>query len=103
MARLFRRIRTAGQDVPPCNIQTLEVLKWGGCLIAWPTPFPMDQAGAAWEAHRHAVLEAWRAYWQPHGVLPVCWAERKFDGAPQIETTGFDKWTRDRIHSIGPD
>lgn len=101
MARLFRKIRTAGQDVPPFNIQTSQILQWGGCLIAWPTPFPMDQAGAAWEAHRHRVLEDWRTHWKPHGVLPACWAELRFDDVLQIETKGLDPWLRDRIARIG--
>jgi len=101
MARLFRRIRAAGQDVPPLNIQTLETLMWGDCLISWPTPFPMDQAEGAWEAHRHHVMEAWREFWKPHGVLPACWAELEFDGVAQIATTGLDKSLRDRVASIG--
>ena len=100
-ARKYKRLRAAGQDAPPCNIQTLEILKWGDCLIAWDSVFPMDQAGAAWEAHRHHVLEEWREYWKPHGVLPVCWAELKFDGTPQIATKGLDAWVRDRVASIG--
>lgn len=100
-ARQYRRLRAAGQDAPPCNFQTLEYLQWGGCLITWPTPFPMDQAEAAWEAHRHHVLEVWREHWKPHGVLPACWAALKFDGVSQIETKGLDPWLRDRIGSIG--
>lgn len=101
MARLFRKIRTAGRDAPQFNIQTLETLKWGGCLIAWPTPFPMDQAEAAWRAHRHRVLEDWRDYWKPHGVFPACWAELQFDDVLQIETAGLDPWLQDRVASIG--
>lgn len=100
-ARQYKRLRAAGQDAPPFNIQTAQILQWGGCLIAWPTLFPVDQAEAAWQAHRHHVLEAWRVTWQGYGILPVCWAERVFDGTPQIETKGVDKWARDRIASIG--
>lgn len=101
MARLYRRLRTGGQDAPPLNIQTMQILQWGDCLIAWPTPFPVDQAEVAWEAHRHHALEGWREYWKPYGILPVCWAELKFDGVSQIETKGLDPWLRDRIASIG--
>lgn len=101
MARLYRKLRTAGQNIPPFNIQTSQILQWGDCLIAWPTEFDMSQAEAAWEAHRHHVLEEWRIYWQRYGVLPACWAELKFDGTPQIETKGLDRWLRDKIASIG--
>lgn len=101
MARVFRKIRTAGQDVPPYNVQTAEVLQWGGCLIAWPTEFDMSRAEAAWEAHRHRVLEDWREDWEPYGVLPRCWAQMTFEGLPQIETNGLDPSLRDRIASIG--
>lgn len=99
--RKYKRLRAAGQDAPPFNIQTSQILQWGGCLIAWPTPFPMDQAEAAWEAHRHHVIEEWELYWKPYGILPACWAELRFDGVAQIETKGLDPWLRDRVASIG--
>lgn len=101
MTRAYRRLRTAGQDVPPCNRQTLEYLQTGGNLIMWPVPFPESQAAAAWDAHRHHVLEDWRGYWAPHGILPACWADLKLDGVAQIETAGLDPWLRDRIAGIG--
>lgn len=100
MGRAYRRIRSAGQDVPQCNAQTIEFLESGDNLIAWPTPFPVEQAEAAWHAHRHHVLEAWQLYWRAHGTLPACFGERVFDGAPQISTAGLDQWTRSRIASI---
>lgn len=101
MTRLYRKLRSAGQDAPPLNIQTTETLMWGGCLITFPTPFPMEQAEVAWQAHRGNVLEAWRDYWRPYGVLPVCWAQLTFEGRTQIDTTGLDGYVRDRIASIG--
>lgn len=87
--------------MPPCNIQTLEVLQWGSCLIAWLSEFPVDQAQAAWEAHRHHVLEAWEPYWKPHDILPACWAQLKFDGAAQIDAAVLDTWARVRIAGVG--
>lgn len=100
MGRAYRKIRTAGQDVPQCNAQTIEYLETGDNLIAWPTPFPVEQAEAAWQAHRHHVLESWGDYWRSHGILPACWAERVFDDAPQVSTALLDSWTRDRIAGL---
>lgn len=99
MSRAYRRLRTAGQDVPACNRQTMEYLQTGGNLIMWPVPFPESQAAAAWEAHRHHVLEDWRI--RDDGALPMCWAQLRFDDAAQIETKGLDPRLRDRITSIG--
>lgn len=100
MGRAYRKIRTSGQDVPQCNAQTIEYLETGDNLIAWPAPFPVEQAGAAWHAHRHHVLEAWGEYWRGHGILPVCWAERVFDNEPQVSTAGHDKWILERIAGL---
>ena len=95
-----RRLRSAGQDVPACNLQTLQVLQWGDCLIAWPTEFDMSQAEAAWQAHRQAALDAWALYWATQGITPACWARRVFDGVKQIPLAGLDAWQKDRVQEI---
>jgi hypothetical protein len=100
MGRAYRRLRGGGQHLPPFDVHTLEFLQWGLCLLATPTPFDPAQARPAWEAYREHVLDAWQAFWAPHGVLPACWAERALDGAEQVPTEGLSPWVRERIGEV---
>lgn len=100
MPRVYRKLRSAGQDVPRYNLQTAEFLAWGDNLIWWPTPFPLEQAEAAWEAYRDPVLAEWRDYWKCFRILPACFAQRVFDKQPQIPLPKADGCARSFIEGI---
>ncbi len=106
MARKLKSSGAGGQDTPPPNFRTLEVLQWGCCLLAMPSEFDMRMAEPAWRVHRERALADWAQYWQerstmlPNGVLPSCFGERVFDGKAQIPTAGLPDWTDDRICSV---
>jgi len=95
-----RRLRPSGMDVPACNMQTIQTLLWGDCLIAWPTEFDWPRVEEAWQAHRQAALDDWQQYWETQGILPGCWAERVFDGRKQIPLAGLDSWQKGRVQEI---
>jgi hypothetical protein len=99
MARVYRKLRAAGQNAP-AFASSWEFLAWGGCLLAGSEELNAEQAEAAWRAHEQHVRESWARYWQQHGILPTCWAERVFDGTAQIETETLDPWARARVRSL---
>jgi hypothetical protein len=77
-SRRYKKVRAAGQDIPPLDIQTMEFLQLGTNLIMHPVPFPADKAEAAWDAYREAVLQDWAT--QHHYIEnEKCWAEKKFE------------------------
>ena len=101
MARVFRRLRSSGQDVLPCDLRTIEFLQEGVNLIRHLQQFPVERAKETWEAHREYILADWRIERQKSGdVQYVCFGARVFDKTKQILRRGLDDRTLEKIAFI---
>jgi hypothetical protein len=96
-SRVLKRLRNRTN---PDYVSSSEFLSWGFVLLAGSVELNAEQAEAAWRAYGQRVREDWARYWQGQDSLPTCWAERVFDGVPQVETKGLDPWARDRIRGL---
>ena len=97
--RAFRRVRTAGQQIP-LTVELVDFLQWGLSLLSGGGhEIPRALAEVAWRRHRIEVLAAWELHWQSDGIVPTTWAARVFDREPQIDLPG-DPAVRNLIASI---
>ncbi len=110
--RRYRRLRTSGQDAVPFTLPLASALGLGIDLLGGSSDLTnasnheldLDQARAAWEAHRPHVLAAWQERWACFDFLPTPWAARVFDGTEQIPrprpAADLNGWAREQIANI---
>ncbi|MGA8862197.1 MAG: hypothetical protein WBM09_12140 [Gallionella sp.] len=97
-----RQLRAGNQHLPPLNPQTKEYLLFGANLIAWPAPFPKEQAEGAWRAYRMQVERDWAAHCARmlEGAAVRCFAARVFDNVRQVEPSGLSPRVREFVASL---
>jgi hypothetical protein len=125
-SRRYKRVRMAGQNLPPFNLCMATALCWGRDLFGGvPSEIcirpdfksgdddygelDIELARAAWNQYKVQVLDSWVNYWHSDlaAYQPTPWAARVFDGVPQIKPPRKSRdensqieWARERIASI---